>query len=72
MVNIQIIRTFTQLRELLATHKDLREKIENMEKKYDKQLREIFEAIKRLLTEEIKPKNPIGFRDNFRLKLTAR
>jgi len=60
-VNIQIIRTFTQLRELLATHKDLREKIENMEKKYDKQLREIFEAIKRLLTEEIKPKNPIGF-----------
>ncbi|MEK7157642.1 MAG: hypothetical protein AAB688_01025 [Patescibacteria group bacterium] len=39
----------------------LREKIENMEKKYDKQLREIFEAIKRLLTEEIKPKNKIGF-----------
>lgn len=64
MVNIQIIRTFTQLRELLSTHKDLREKIENMEKKYDKQLREIFEAIKHLLTEEVKPKNPIGFREN--------
>ena len=62
-VNIQIIRTFTQLRELLSTNKDLREKIENMEKKYDKQLRDIFEAIKRFLTEEIKPKNPIGFRD---------
>ena len=61
MVNIQIIRTFTQLRELLSTHKDLREKIENMEKKYDKQLREIFEAIKYLLTEETKPKEPIGF-----------
>ena len=60
-VNIQIIRTFTQLRELLSTHKDLREKIENMEKKYDKQLREIFDAIKCLLTEEIKPKEPIGF-----------
>ena len=60
-VNIQIIRTFTQLRELLSTHKDLREKIENMEKKYDKQLREIFEAIKYLLTEETKPKEPIGF-----------
>jgi len=62
-VNIQIIRTFTQLRELLATHKDLREKIENIEKKYDKQLREIFEAIKHLLAEKTKPKNPIGFRD---------
>mgnify|MGYP001612402608 CR=1 FL=1 len=61
MVNIQIIRTFTQLRELLSTHKDLREKIENMEKKYDKQLREIFEVIKYLLVEETKPKEPIGF-----------
>ena len=61
MVNIQIIRTFTQLRELLATHKDLREKIENMENKYDKQLREIFEAIKCLLMEETKTKEPIGF-----------
>ena len=60
-VNIQIIRTFTQLRELLATNKELRIKIENMEKKYDKQLREIFEAIKCLLMEETKPKNPIGF-----------
>ena len=62
-VNIQIIRTFMQLRELLSTNKDLKEKIENMAKRYDKQLRDIFEAIKRLLTEEIKPKNPIGFRD---------
>lgn len=61
LVNIQIIRTFTQLRELLSTHKDLREKIENMEKKYDKRLREIFEAIKYLLAEETKPKEPIGF-----------
>ena len=61
MVNIQIIRTFTQLRELLSTNKDLKEKIENMEKKYDKQLREIFEVIKYLLAEETKPKDPIGF-----------
>ena len=61
MVNIQIIRTFTQLRELLSTNKDLKEKIENMEKKYDKQLREIFEVIKYLLVEETKSKEPIGF-----------
>ena len=60
-VNIQVIRTFTKLRELLATNKELRVKIENMEKKYDKQLREIFEAIKYLLMEETKPKEPIGF-----------
>ena len=63
-VNIQIIRTFTKLRELLATHKDLKRKIENMEKKYDKNFRVVFEALRRLLlTEGEKPTNgEIGFR----------
>lgn len=60
-VNIQIIRTFTKLRELLTTNKDLKQKIEAMEKKYDKQLRGIFEAIKHLLIDEEKPKRRIGF-----------
>ena len=44
-VNIQIIRTFTQLRELLSTHKDLREKIEKLEEKYDGKIKEIFDSI---------------------------
>jgi phage regulator Rha-like protein len=39
LANIQIMRTFTSLREMLMTHKDLKEKIEAMEKKYDYQLR---------------------------------
>jgi phage regulator Rha-like protein len=60
-VNIQIMRAFTKMRELLATHKDLRQKIEQMEKKYDKQFRIVFEAIQQLLTEEEKPKRRIGF-----------
>jgi phage regulator Rha-like protein len=34
-VNIQIMRTFTQLRKMLSTHEDLKKKIESMEKKYD-------------------------------------
>lgn len=34
-VNIQIMRTFTKLREMLATNKELREKIEKLEQKYD-------------------------------------
>ncbi len=63
-VNIQIIRTFTQLRELLLTNKELRVKIENMEKKYDSKLKEVFDLLKRLVTEEVKPKNTIGFRKN--------
>jgi len=60
-VNIQIMRTFTKLREMLSTHKDLKRKIESMEKKYDEQFQIVFEAIKQLLTEEDKPKKKIGF-----------
>jgi hypothetical protein len=48
-VNIHIMRVFTELREMLLTHKDLREKIEKMERKYDKQFRVVFETIKQLL-----------------------
>jgi hypothetical protein len=62
-VNIQIMRTFTRLREMLLTHKDLQRKIEDMEKKYDQQFKIVFDAIKQLLThEEPKKKMPIGFR----------
>ena len=62
-VNIQIIRTFTKLRKLLATHGDLKRKVEEMEKKYDKNFRVVFEALRKLLTDEEKPtKKEIGFR----------
>jgi phage regulator Rha-like protein len=47
-VNIQIMRTFTKLREMLITHKDLKDKIEAMEKKYDYQFKIVFDAIKEL------------------------
>ena len=60
-VNIQIMRTFTQLRQMLSTHKDLKRKIESMEKKYDQQFQVVFEAIKQLLSEEDKPKKKNGF-----------
>ena len=60
-VNIQIIRTFTKLREILATHHDLRRKIEEMEKKYDSKFQAIFKLITHLLDEKETPKKPIGF-----------
>ena len=60
-VNIQIMRTFIQLRQMLTTHKDLKRKIEDMEKKYDQQFRVVFEAIKQLLKTESKPRKKIGF-----------
>lgn len=61
-VNIQIIRTFTKLRELLSTNKNLRLKIENMEKKYDTKLKQVFEILKQLIIQEGKPKKQIGFK----------
>ncbi len=60
-VNIQIIRTFTKLRQMLATHEDLKTKIEEMEKKYDENFQFVFEAIKQLLEVNEKPKKKIGF-----------
>ena len=61
-VNIQIMRTFSQLREMLAGNKDLRKKIEEMEKRYDHQFQIVFKAIKELLEPPApKPKGAIGF-----------
>ena len=60
-VNIQIIKTFVRLRQMLSTHGDLRHKIEDMESKYDEQFRIVFEAIKQLLKEDKQPKRKIGF-----------
>ena len=63
-VNIQIMRAFTKLREMLLTHKDLKRKIEAMERKYDQQFKIVFDAIRQLLEPPKKPKiiKVIGFR----------
>jgi phage regulator Rha-like protein len=46
MVNIQIMRAFAQLRRMLLTNRDLKRKIDEMERKYDKQFLIVFKAIK--------------------------
>lgn len=61
-VNIQIIRIFTRMRRFLVHYKDLKEKIEKMEQKYDSQFQAVFEAIKRLIQEEENPKKVMGFK----------
>lgn len=48
-VNIQIMRAFVKLRELIATHKDLARKLTDMEKKYDSQFKVVFDAIRQLM-----------------------
>jgi hypothetical protein len=60
-VNIQIMRTFTKLRNMLASHTDLKLKIEDMEKRYDERFRIVFEAITQLIEEDRRPKKKIGY-----------
>ena len=60
-VNIQIIRAFIHLRELLATNVQLRMKVEAMEKKYDRQLIRIFTVLQHLMAEEKGLPKKIGF-----------
>ena len=60
-VNIAIMRAFVKMRQMLATHADLKRKIEEMETNYDEQFRVVFEAIRQLLEEDEKPKRKIGF-----------
>lgn len=62
-VNIQIMRTFTKIRELLETNEMLRNKIEKMEKKYDQKFKVVFDVIKKLISDDKKPKKQIGFVD---------
>ncbi len=63
-VNIAIMRAFVRLRELLATHKGLARKLEELEEKYDAQFAVVFQAIRQLMApapEADPSKPPIGF-----------
>ena len=61
-VNMMIMRVFVRLREILATHKELAEKLEKLEEKYDGQFRVVFDAIRQLMEPvPAKPKPQIGF-----------
>ena len=59
--SIQIIRTFIQMREAMASHADLARKLNTLEKKYDDQFRIVFDAIRQLMTPSRKPRGRIGF-----------
>ena len=63
-VNIVIMRAFVKMRQILAAHKKLADQLAKLEQRMDKKDQEImalFEAIRRLMKEEAKPKTPIGF-----------
>jgi ORF6N domain len=60
-VNIAIMRAFVKLREILASNRDLARRLDAIEKKYDKQFRVVFDAIRELMAPPEKPQRSIGF-----------
>jgi len=60
-VNIEIMRAFVKLRELMSSHKDLARKLAELEKKYDGQFQIVFKAIKQLMEEPEPKEKRIGF-----------
>jgi hypothetical protein len=61
-VNIEIMRTFVKLRQMLASNAELARKLEVLEKKYDAQFKVVFAAIRQLMSPPISKKAKIGFR----------
>lgn len=62
-VNIEIMRTFVRLRLMLASNADLARKLIDLEKKYDRQFKTVFDAIRQLMTPSKPPRRKIGFTD---------
>jgi hypothetical protein len=61
-VNIEIMRAFIRLRQMLASHVELARKLAALEKKYDAQFKQVFEAIRQLMIPPEPKRRPIGFR----------
>lgn len=60
-VNIQIVRTFVMLRDMLATHAQLSRKLNALEKKYDVKFKVVFDVIRKLMASPVKKNRQIGF-----------
>jgi hypothetical protein len=61
-VNIEIMRAFMRLRQMLASHVELARKLNALEKKYDAQFKQVFEAIRQLMAPPEPKRRSIGFR----------
>jgi chromosome condensin MukBEF ATPase and DNA-binding subunit MukB len=66
-VNVQIIRTFVKLREMIISNKELRIKMEDMERKYDKRFKVVFDTLRSLIADDkkeilIEKKEAISFK----------
>jgi len=61
-VNIEIMRAFVRLRQLLSSNTELSRRLDHLEKKYDGQFKVVFDAIRALMSPRATNPRPIGFR----------
>lgn len=60
--SVQVVRTFVRLRQMLASNTELSRRVDDLEKKYDRQFKVVFDAIRELMNPAIPPRKEIGFR----------
>jgi hypothetical protein len=61
-VNIEIMRAFVTLRQMLASNAELSRRLDELEGKYDKQFKIVFDAIRQLMSAPVRNRKEIGFR----------
>jgi len=62
LVNVAIMRTFVKLRRMLASNAELARELKELESRYDRQFKIVFDAIRQLMTPPPSKRKPIGFR----------
>ncbi len=60
-VNVEIMRAFVRLRQMLASNAELARKLDALEKRYDAQFKIVFDAIRQLMTPSVPKRRRIGF-----------
>jgi len=72
LVNIEIMRAFVKLRQMLASNVELSRRLDELENKYDKQFRIVFDAIRKLMATPVRKRKEIGFRSRSVKKWVSR
>ena len=61
-MSVHVVRAFVRLRELIASHKELAKRLDELEARYDRQFKAVFDAIRELmLPVEPRTRRKIGF-----------
>ena len=59
--SVYVVRAFIKMREALATHKELSRRLDEMEGKYDRQFKVVFDAFRALMEPTKTPRRRIGY-----------